>query len=393
MNPRAAIALAFFAPLLASTAFSQNGPLTVNEWGTFTSVAAEDGSAEGWTSLTPPADLPCFVYHLSALCIKCGASRVRMETPVIYFYANQPLLASVHVDLPTGLITEWYPKATQKSALQPGMTYNSNGNLEWAHVQVTPGPDPEYPDAGDRSHYYAARATDASPLQVEGQPEKVLFYRGIADFDIAIRPKFFSDGKLQVSNSGGPAIGFAMLFENRGGRIGYRVIRDLRASQLLESPDLSADAVSVRQELAGALTAAGLFPKEAAAMIETWRDSWFEEGMRIFYLVPRATVDGVLPLRIDPKPEQMQRVFVGRVEILSPAMKEAIQTALQTGDTPALAKYGRFLKPFCDRIVRGNGVVHIAPAASEFLARATKPPSAKATACETQPAALSTDQH
>ena len=37
-------------------------------------------------------------------------------------------------------------------------------------------------------------------------------------------------------------------------------------------------------------------------MIETWRDSWFQEGMRIFYLVPRQTVDAVLPLKIAPAP-------------------------------------------------------------------------------------------
>lgn len=74
---RSAIALVLLTPLLAADG------LTVHEWGTFTSIAAEDGRAEPWVSLTPPADLPCFVYHLSAQCIKCGMNRVRMETPVI----------------------------------------------------------------------------------------------------------------------------------------------------------------------------------------------------------------------------------------------------------------------------------------------------------------------
>ena len=37
-------------------------------------------------------------------------------------------------------------------------------------------------------------------------------------------------------------------------------------------------------------------------MIDTWRDSWFEEGMRIFYILPRKAVDGVLPLKITPSP-------------------------------------------------------------------------------------------
>ena len=37
-------------------------------------------------------------------------------------------------------------------------------------------------------------------------------------------------------------------------------------------------------------------------MIETWRDSWFEEGARLFYLVPQRTIATVLPLDITPRP-------------------------------------------------------------------------------------------
>ena len=103
---KSAFALALFTPLLATDAVPLTASPTVHEWGTFTSVAAADGGAEPWVSLSPPADLPCFVYHLSAQCIKCGANRIRMETPVIYFYSDRPMTASVHVDLPTGLINE-----------------------------------------------------------------------------------------------------------------------------------------------------------------------------------------------------------------------------------------------------------------------------------------------
>src|SRR5579872_2075985 len=115
---KCAIVCALLAPL-----FGADAGLTVHEWGTFTSIAAADGGAEQWVSLSPPADLPCFVYHLSAQCVKCGPAKVRMETPVVYFYAPQPLMASVRVDLPRGLITEWYPQATQTSRLGAGLTY------------------------------------------------------------------------------------------------------------------------------------------------------------------------------------------------------------------------------------------------------------------------------
>jgi hypothetical protein len=390
---KSAIALALFTPLLATDAVPPTSGLTVHEWGTFTSIASADGRADPWVSLSPPADLPCFVYHLSAQCIKCGANRVRMETPVIYFYSAQPLIASVRVDLPSGLITEWYPQATQVSRLQPGMTYGIDGNIEWRGVQVSPGASAEFPNAGDHSHYYSARDTDSAPLRVGDQAEKVLFYRGIADFDVAVQPKFLPDGKLEIHNAGPDAVGFAILFENRGGKTGYRVIHDLRGNTLLDSPDLSTGVESVHQELAGALTAAGLYTKEAAAMIETWRDSWFEEGMRIFYLLPRKTVDAVLPLKIAPTPGAIERVFVGRVEVLSPTIQRTIETALESGDTKTLGKYGRFLLPFCDRTLKGRSGVRISKAASDFLARGAQPAAQpNGSPCRVEPAVLPTEQ-
>ena len=37
--------------------------LAVHEWGTFTTVAGEDGRAIEWLPLSGPTDLPCFVEH------------------------------------------------------------------------------------------------------------------------------------------------------------------------------------------------------------------------------------------------------------------------------------------------------------------------------------------
>lgn len=373
---------------LMAPAFAADAPaaLTVHEWGTFTSVAGKSGSGVPWVSLTPPADLPCFVYHLSAQCIKCGLNTVRMETPVIYFYSPQPLTASVHVDLPSGLITEWYPQATSRSSLESGMTYGDKGNIEWSRVEVLPGNPPEFPNAGDRSHYYAARETDAAALRVGDQADRVLFYRGIANFDVPLEPQFLSDGKLEIRNTGRDTIPFAILFENQGGQVGFRLVRDFRGTAALDAPDLTADAESVHQALAQALTAAGLYPKEAAAMIETWRDSWFEEGMRIFYVMPRSVVDAVLPIKIKPQPDRIERVFVGRVEVLSPAMHRTITAALAAGDTNTLASYRRFLRPWIDRITGEGAKIEISPAVARLLAQTGQPSSQDgATPCRIDP--------
>jgi hypothetical protein len=69
-------------------------------------------------------------------------------------------------------------------------------------------------------------------------------------------------------------------------------------------------------DLAGLLVAEGLYDAEARAMIDTWRDTWSADGVRVLYLVPRAFTDAVLPLRIAPAPADMVRVLVGRAELI-----------------------------------------------------------------------------
>jgi hypothetical protein len=119
----------------------------------------------------------------------------------------------------------------------------------------------------------------------------------------------------------------------------------------------------LHRSLAATLVEMGLFGKEAQAMIETWRDSWFEEGMRVLYVMPRSRVDTVLPLAISPEPNSLARVFVGRVELLSPTMENSIATALSRGDIGTLRKYGRFLSAF----VPAMGKVDVTPEARYFL--------------------------
>jgi hypothetical protein len=57
--------------------------LTVHEWGTFTSVAGEDGTTVDWEVLSGKNDLPYFVNNGGYRCAKFSLSAsVRMETPV-----------------------------------------------------------------------------------------------------------------------------------------------------------------------------------------------------------------------------------------------------------------------------------------------------------------------
>jgi hypothetical protein len=280
---RATLAFLVAAPFFgADTIVPGTGStLVAHEWGTFTTVSDADGSAVVWGALGGPADLPCFVHRQEQFVKKAMFTRVRMETPVVYFYSHRPVTVSARVKFPAGVITEWYPRAE---------AYDTT--ISWPTVEVTPKVDLEYPTGKGDSHYYAARETDAAALRVGKEQEKLLFYRGTGDFQPTVFPRFTKDGLVELKG-----LSKGVLFENRGGKIGWRVVNGPGPA---ERPELTGDVESLRAALVEMLTDAGLYQKEARAMVATWRDSWFEEGLRVLYLVPREFVDRVLPLEIEP---------------------------------------------------------------------------------------------
>jgi hypothetical protein len=80
-----------FAAATSSSQHASSAALTVHEWGTFTSIAGEDGKAVQWLPQAGPTDLPCFVKHSPYFVKGSLAGTVRMETPVLYFYAPRDL--------------------------------------------------------------------------------------------------------------------------------------------------------------------------------------------------------------------------------------------------------------------------------------------------------------
>lgn len=338
-------------------ATTQSPDLVVHEWGTFTSIAGPNGQAVQWRPLTGPSDLPCFVTLLNPTSIKLDQggvpamkATVRMETPVLYFYSASEQTVRASVTFPKGVISEWYPQATIRPGTGSPLTGNVLGRIQWDDVKVTPGAKESFPTEPDGSHYYAARETDATPLEVGGQREKFLFYRGLASFQPPLAATIDREGKVSVEQGGESAIDTFILFERRAGKIGYRVAHAAGKNIVLDRPTLTATVGSLREELRNTLVGEGLYPREAAAMVETWRDSWFEDGARLFYVFPRSAVDAVLPLQIEPKPTDLKRVFVGRMEIVTPEIESEVAEAMRTGNQTVLRKYGRFLEPISQMV-------------------------------------------
>lgn len=363
----------FLALILCAPQDAKPGGLTVHEWGTFTTVAGEDGASIEWRPLAESSDLPSFVYGAhrrdkglrnGPICKSCGnpgcdpaycqgpskkePAFVRMETPVLYFYCDREMEVSVDVQFPQGRVTEWYPQARRVDM-----------GIDWGRIKVLPGASVDLPREAAPSHYYPARETDAAPVRVCGKEkteiEKFLFYRGIGSFALPLR------ATPEGVRSAMP-IAHALCFENHGGKIRYGLLGELsRDARPWKTDREGLDGLV--KELERMLVDEGLFEKEARAMIQTWRDSWFEEGVRVFYLLPRRATDEILPLRIEPKPASLVRVMVGRVERLTPEMeKEILSHVERLGDesfaareaaTKSLARYGRFLEPVLKRIRPG----------------------------------------
>jgi hypothetical protein len=322
----------------------QPSDLTIHEWGTFTSVAGEDGSAVVWDALGGKDDLPTFVTSFGYRCFKRSISdTVRMETPVMYFYSPRDLDAHVKVAFPRGVITEWYPQAQHLTA-----------GIEWSNIKIEPNTSPALPTETEPSRYYAARGTDSAPITVGDQHEKFLFYRGLGNFQVPLSARVGANGTITIANRGSEPVPSVILFENRGGRLGYRLAGEVKDAVALDSPSLDSSLPVLRTELETALIAQGLYPKEAQAMVETWRDSWFEEGTRLIYLLPSRAIDAFLPLQVDPAPSQTARVFVGRIELITPETTRLVENAMAGGDWPAIERYGRFLDPILNRIVSKN---------------------------------------
>lgn len=333
--------------------------LTVHEWGTFTSIAGNDGRAVEWSPLTEPktgsTDLPSFVEHFRTPQFKLGLrGTVRMETPVLYFYDSREESVSVKVSFARGLITEWYPSASRVGPSANPADWsmyqgNENGSIAWDAVTISPSLRAEFPRQPGDSHYYAARMTSATPLRVNTsggeQQEKFLFYRGVSTFHVPVSAKLTADGKVQIENTAEEEIPNTILFERRGDQVGYRIGGAVAKETTLDPPELTGNVDDLGRELVGMLVAQGLYLDEAQAMVNTWRDSWFEEGSRLIYILPEKFVNGILPLSIQPAPSQIARVFVGRLELVTPATEKAVGAAFASHDKATLEKYGRFLEP------------------------------------------------
>jgi hypothetical protein len=366
---------------------------TVHEWGTFTSVQGANGELLSWRPLQS-SELPTFVFsttstsgfNASLLAKANMVTLQRMETPVIYFYADQPMKVDVNVAFPKGFITEWYPQATQ---IGPYPAANSNtppsrilaeSRAIWKNLEIIPETKIQplfgdnLPQEKSGSHYFAARETAASYVRANfdnasSELEKFIFYRGAGSFKTPLRVTVDSNTVVSVENTGAQPLTHLFLLNIHDGQGAFSALDELTPSNSITWLPLNDDSAEhcrhfplpqfqneIGNQIQAALVAEGLFPDEAKAMVNTWKDSWFaDEGVRVLYLLPRPWTDEILPLTLTPKPAGLTRVMVGRAEVITAEVETnlfQLLTRAQNGDASArdqasveLKKLGRFADP------------------------------------------------
>jgi hypothetical protein len=347
--------------------------LVVHEWGTFTRFSGSDGVPVGFTPNN--TDLPGFIHYQegdpNGKEIRLArAGTVSMETPVMYFYTDKETRASIRVDFPKGWITEWYPFAATPPAHNGRQPRVQGQSIRW-DVKLLGAESASLPRDKDESHYYHARETDAALVQadvkaLEGQQdpalrggvvverEKFLFYRGVGAFAPPVAVRALGAGRVRVTNAAGVRVGGLMLVAVHGGKVGFTTLENLGAGAEAATtlPDANGTPTDAGVVLVKNLIAAGLYEKEARAMVKTWESAWFgEEGDRLLYLEPRTRAHELLPLTIEPKPTELVRVLVGRHDFLTPEQEtnadrqvqraRAAQDELDAAEKE-LVKIGRF---------------------------------------------------
>ena len=95
-------------------------------------------------------------------------------------------------------------------------------------------------------------------------------------------------------------------------------------------------------------------------MLQTWWNDYFgKPGLRVFWLVPGAYLEKVLPLHISPTPSQSARVMVGRAEILTPAFEKRLSDDFAQVDTgrPNPWQEDRFFPAYANRVLQLRATV------------------------------------
>lgn len=348
----------FLSLLCFVGAFAQNDSIvTVHEWGTFTTLTTSGGKHLSGLYLDEEK-LPSFVYNLDmretadsqAKIItpkdcKLKNVTVKMETPVLYFYSPKEMDVNVRVDFTSGYISQWYPQRSGGSGHITDCTEpidfsnaSKSSYIEWSGRLQKQGIAEKYTQpALNSSLWMSPRVTKSNLITTKdtlAQTEKYLFYRGVGNFGVQMKTEFNEHGLFAITNSSTEQIAYVMVYHkpmNGPAEVWWAGSMGAGVTVTMYPKTMERVTVErVKTNFRNAMAASGLYKDEADAMLKTWEHSYFDmPGLKVFWIVPRVVTDAVLPLQVQPLPLDVERVLVGRSEVLTPNFEEFIYQVYQ----------------------------------------------------------------
>ena len=371
------LAFALIAGLFALDARTAAGKLVVHEWGTFTSFQDERGATIAGINVDDEpvpgfvhrlGDVPIFTRNSLPATWSQGAPRchpdvtMRLETPVLYFHPPAdwiPVPIDVRASFVGGWLTEFFPAADPDDAGFPrNIDAAARSSLTWNRLQLhTASGAGSVMPATDAHVWLAPRNVKAATVinPASNEAEKYLFYRGVGHLDAPIVVTRTGSTLHFSLRDGAPDLETLprlwLVDVGADGHLFLKVVKP--AGRTAQAPVFTGDLagawnnrLGLELELAEALVAAGLHADEAAAMLETWKLSYFESpGWRVFFLLPRSWIDAHLPLEIST-PADITRVMVGRVELVTDQQRATLAKlhALPESDFPRVPIYGESME-------------------------------------------------
>lgn len=371
---------------------SSASALEIHEWGTFTSLVNEDGQQMSGMHHEEEG-LPGFVYGLRndgpglqnssaqiGLKDRCRGKCVfltaeeslksvipfnqfnttitqKMETPVIYFYGDVGEKVQVEVGFPGGMISQWYPAASQFN-LHPD--FPNNGFMSWNVALKEVNDTKLYPKTSQVSVWNPARVTKANTIQTQAngtEEERFIFYRGLGDFSVPLKVSLKNlTNAMEVTVTNNSTQTVPALFYLKTNELGVErllVIPSLKPSESRTvSTSLAQNVSDAYQPILKELVSAGLFEDEAMSMLKTWDKSYFHtKGERLLYILPQAWTETILPMKLQPAPEKLVRVLIGRVELFSASEQAQLSQKVVSNDTSILSD--RLLEPKLNALKAG----------------------------------------
>jgi len=334
-----------------------NNDFIMHEWGSLNVIQGSDQAIIGGL-VDDQSDLPEFVHVWEKNPKKVYPAPLIIEKPIIYFYTNQVKRISVKVECPKGIVTQWWPAASDYA---PNPSKNGNiaaltgGMVTWNDLFLRPQENIDNSflmNTDNHLWWPVARNTDSAIISnAEGISEKFLFYRGISDYSPSLKANYEND-KWSFNSDKDKSFKNVMTIhvsKDKNASIKYYpslILNDISEPTSIDTP---AEAATILQST---LESAGLYTKEAKGMVEIWKDTLFSTpGTRFIYFMKDETLEEMLPLTINPTPTEIKRIMLVRVEMLNKERENIIKDWIsQLADpsykvrdtaTQALMKQGR----------------------------------------------------